>query len=234
MTTETAQYKWDEPDDAAAPRVPRDVVDIVYRIHCRAVPMDHAYLLSQALCRALPWLVEEPSAGPHIIHGADSGNGWYRPEGGNELLYLTRRAKLELRIPAHRYEDSERLTGTVLDLGGNPLDVGEASLRPLSDLTTLYSRYVISSQAEGEGGFLERIGRELHGMGIAARRLVPGRSNWLYHPDGPLLTRSLMLDDLRFDDAVRLQERGLGLGRILGCGLFIPHKAIKVTANQDD
>jgi len=39
-------------------------------------------------------------------------------------------------------------------------------------------------------------------------------------------TRSLMLADLTVEEAVKLQQQGLGADRKLGCGLFIPHKGI--------
>jgi CRISPR/Cas system CSM-associated protein Csm4 (group 5 of RAMP superfamily) len=35
-----------------------------------------------------------------------------------------------------------------------------------------------------------------------------------------------MLADLAVEESVRLQQRGLGPGRTLGCGLFLPHKDI--------
>jgi hypothetical protein len=43
-----------------------------------------------------------------------------------------------------------------------------------------------------------------------------------------LLTRSLLVADLSFDDAVTLQQRGVGekAYKKLGCGLFIAHKTV--------
>jgi CRISPR/Cas system CSM-associated protein Csm4 (group 5 of RAMP superfamily) len=45
-------------------------------------------------------------------------------------------------------------------------------------------------------------------------------------PDRKIQARSLMLADLAVEESVRLQQRGLGPGRTLGCGLFLPHKDI--------
>jgi CRISPR-associated protein Cas6 len=225
---------WQEDEDREhTPKVPEDIVDMVYRIRCRAVPMDHAYLLSEAIQQAMPWFGEEPSAGLHIIHGADSGNGWYRPQGASDLVYLTRRTRLELRIPAHRIDDARELTGKVLDIAGHPMEIGDAETRPLSDITTLYARYVLDQQEQDEQRFLSRVAEQLKRMSIRAKRMLPGRANLLSHPDGPLYTRSLMLADLSFEDAVRLQERGVGEGRKMGCGLFLPHKSIHRQASPD-
>jgi hypothetical protein len=35
-----------------------------------------------------------------------------------------------------------------------------------------------------------------------------------------------MVADLEAEESVALQQQGLGQGRMLGCGLFVPHKGI--------
>ena len=37
---------------------------------------------------------------------------------------------------------------------------------------------------------------------------------------------ALMLHGLKRAESVAIQESGLGLHRLLGCGIFIPHKSI--------
>jgi hypothetical protein len=36
-----------------------------------------------------------------------------------------------------------------------------------------------------------------------------------------------MLADLEVEEAVALQQQGIGRHKTMGCGLFIPHKGIK-------
>ena len=91
--------------------VPDDVVDVAFNIVCRSLPVDHAYALSQAIIQALPWFAEESGAGLHPIHVADSGNGWMRPENPSDLLYLSKRTKLVLRLPHARAQDAKALSG---------------------------------------------------------------------------------------------------------------------------
>ena len=69
-------------DDRKEPvfQVPDDIVDVSFAIKCPTIPLDHAHALSAELLEALPWLREERGAGVHLIHGAASGNGWFRPE----------------------------------------------------------------------------------------------------------------------------------------------------------
>jgi CRISPR-associated protein Cas6 len=227
---------WQEKTDRAAYVVPDDVVDMLFRVSCPRLPLDHAWPLRDALFSHLPWLADEPLAGIHLIHGAESGNGWERPSDPDaDVLHLPRRARMALRLPRGRLEDARRLTGATLDIAGFPLTVGETSLRPLSALTTVFARYVAGDEGE-EQAFLDSCFRQLRDMSITVRKLLCGRGHDLRTPDRPIRTRSLMLADLEIADAVRLQQRGLGPHRTLGCGLFLAHKSVRAvnpTAGDD-
>jgi hypothetical protein len=61
---------------------------------------------------------------------------------------------------------------------------------------------------------------------IPVRKLMCGRSHLIRTPEVEIHTRAVMVADLDPEHAVVLQERGVGPGRKLGCGLFIPHKGI--------
>lgn len=218
---------WEEDVDTATAGVPDAVVDLVFQMNCRTLPVDHAYRLSQAVQALLPWFSTVPAAGLHLIHGADSGNGWYRPEaGGEDLLYLSRRTRFVLRLPRERVEDARALSGQVLNIDGHALALGEASVRPLAASGTIYARYVVGRREDSEAAFLERVAGELRSMGIRFKKVLCGRSHTLATPDGEVFTRSVMLADLSLDDSFKLQQLGLGAGRKLGCGLFIPHKSL--------
>ena len=224
---------WQEEQQEGSSRESKRVVDIVYRIQCRMLPMDHAHTLSEAIHAALPWFDEERDAGLHLIHGADSGNGWSRPEGADELLLLSRRTRLQLRIPIERLDDALALNGQSLDVGGYELVVGEGSSRPLNPNSTLYARYMIQDPEHGEEQFMARVVAALRDLGVRPKKMLPGRSHRIAHPEGDLLTRSLMVADLDDDDAIRLLERGLGPGRKMGLGLFVAHKSIKPNEPED-
>lgn len=226
---------WQEERDEDKPyQVPDDIVDINYRITARTLPLDHAHALSSALLEALPWLAEEEAAGIHLIHGAESGNGWYRPEDvSNELLHLSRRARMSLRIPKSRQADAEALVGQTLDIDGYSLEVGESSLRMLSPLPTLFSRHVMTDPGLSEAEFLEWAAAQIKSLGIPVRKLMAGKSHAFQTPDGILHTRSLMIADLEPEPAVMLQQKGIGEGRKIGCGLFIPHKGIKAVKDTN-
>jgi CRISPR-associated protein Cas6 len=218
--------QWDQDVAPANDNAPEDVVDAVFGVSGRTLPVDHAYALSQAVQRALPWFGDEPLAGLHLIHGADSGNGWWRPGEPQALLHLSRRTKLTLRIPAARVADAGALLGRTLDVDGSALSVVKLAIRPLSRITTLFARCVAVSPGDDEGEFLRAAAAELDALGIGRRKMLCGLTTSITTPAGALRACSRMLADLVAGDSVLLQRRGLGPHRRLGCGLFIPHKDI--------
>ncbi len=218
---------WQEETKHENFHVPDEVVDVAFQISCRTLPVDHAWALSQAVCAVLPWVADEPGAGVHTIHVADSGNGWMRPEGGAELLYLSRRTKLMVRVPRHRVEDARQLTGRTLDVAGNALTVENAVLKPLAAITTVFARYVASAAGEDESAFLEATVRELNALGVRPKKMLCGIEKTIVTPVETVRTRSLMIAELTLEESMQLQQRGLGRLRHLGCGLFLPHKDIK-------
>ncbi|MGB5261897.1 MAG: type I-MYXAN CRISPR-associated protein Cas6/Cmx6 [Gammaproteobacteria bacterium] len=214
--------------------VPDDVVDLAFKFSGSTLPLDHAHGLSRELLSVLPWLAEEAHAGIHLIHGATSGNGWYRPEDpATELLHLSRRCRMRLRVPNHRLDDARELTGKTLDVDGHVIEVGEATVFRLSSLSTLFARHVITDAAVDENEFLEQATRQLHALDIPCRKMLGGITHTMQFPDGPVHTRSLMVAELQPEQSVRLQQVGLGPGRSFGCGLFLPHKGIKPVKSDD-
>jgi len=219
---------WVEEEERDTPFVvPDDVVDVAFAIRCRALPVDHAAALSRAVAEALPWFADEPRAGLHLIHVAESGNGWERPEGGGAQLYPSRRTKLTLRVPRERSDDALTLAGRTLDVGGAALEVGEGRVRRLSDTDALYARHVVVAPNQDEEAFLDESARRLHAMGIRFKKLLCGRAHTFEIDGETVYARSLFVADLDRAAAIRLQEEGLGCCRTLGFGLFIPHKSIK-------
>ncbi|MBI2320368.1 MAG: type I-MYXAN CRISPR-associated protein Cas6/Cmx6 [Betaproteobacteria bacterium] len=217
---------WEENTPAEEPVVPDTVVDAVFGISCRTLPVDHAYALSQAIQRALPWFANEAGAGLHIIHVAGSGNGWQRPADPRALLHLSRRTKLALRIPKQRIAAANALIGQTLDVDGHALHVDEITLRPLSRITTLFSRYVLITTVDDEEGFLEAAAGQLGTLGVRPRKMLCGLTTPIATPARTLQARSLMIAGLSPGESVLLQQQGLGSERKLGCGVFLPHKDI--------
>jgi CRISPR-associated protein Cas6 len=203
-----------------------EVLDAVFAIECRSLPVDHAYALSQAVQAALPWFGDEPQAGLHTIHGAASGAGWQRPEGDDAQLQLSRRTRLVLRLPAHRLADAAALSGRTLDVAGSQMRVGRLSARPLLRIASLFSRSVIFAGAADESAFLAVATEALRVLGVEVSTMLCGRDVTLATPGRTYRARSLMLTVATPAQSLALQSQGLGEARKLGCGVFIPHKDV--------
>ncbi len=206
--------------------IPDDVVDVVFGIACRALPVDHLHGLSEALCSVLPWFAEERQAGLHPVHVADSGNGWMRPEDPDALLYLSARTPLVLRLPRERAEDARVLIGRTLEVCGQALRIERAALRPLVAIQTVFSRYIVAAEGQDEQAFMVQAAADLEKLGIEPKKMMCGRETPVRTAGGAIRTRSLMLAELAPVESVRVQQSGLGPRRHMGCGLFIPHKDI--------
>ncbi len=217
---------WREDDEKEDEfRVPDDVFDLVFRLQGGRLDIDHAWVLSEALKQVLP---ADTCAriGVHGVRLPESGNGWNRPEALDAQIPLSRRTRLIIRV--HR-DDSETVRGISarsLRLGDNRIEVGDASVRRLSPLGTLHARAISCDPAQSEPDFLQDIADRLETMGIDVGKMICGRSGEIRTDGDSIFTRALMIADLKPEESVRLQRQGLGDSRLLGCGLFVPHKGI--------
>ena len=176
---------WQEETNDEQTVIPEDVVDLLFQLDCRTLPVDHAWALHEGVSRVLPWFASEPMAGLHLIHGADSGNGWERPQASGDLLYLSRRTRLILRLPDHRLEQAGSLSGACLDIAGHRMDIGRAKPRPLSLTTILYSRYVVAEGEQGEDEFIAWAVDQLQGLRLEIQESPVRQAVGISHPERP-------------------------------------------------
>ena len=210
--------------------VPDDIVDVNFRIQCTHLPLDHAYDLSTAILDALPWAKDEELFGIHLIHGAESGNGWIRPSEPSDFIYPSRRTLFSLRTPKEHTEKVKQLAGRTIIVGDIPLELSKPSIRLLSKITTLFSRHMLAKNTEDEEAFLTEVVRLLEQKNIRPKKMMSGRETTLRLPQGNRIARSIMIDGIEVSESIRLQQEGLGPGRKVGCGIFLPHKGIDPVA----
>ena len=228
---------WEEDNKKAGFEVDDSVVDLLFNIECRELPVDHIYKLSQAIHEALPDHTEE-DVGIHPVHLAGSQNGWERPdESLGQHLILSKRTKLILRVrKEHQQDIIDKLHNTTVDIDGFEMTIKKPKARKLSKDSTIFSRAIVCSEEETEDEmqFLKRMQQELALMGIPIKKALCGKTSQFKTPNGPVLTRSLMLADMKPEDSVKLQQTGIGPHRDMGCGIFLPHKGIDAVGESTD
>ncbi len=224
---------WQEKETTDVYRVPTDVVDVCFKVRCSRLPVDHAYALCTSISERLPWIGREFGTGIHLMHGAESGNGWFRPPSG-DYLELSRRSRLRIRVSRDRRQDVAALTGERLRVADCIIEVGEATEKLLTPTAVVFSRYVAMTGDEAEDAFMHRCAEELGSLGIRARKMLCGKPLSFSMPDGDLATRSLMIADLDPEQSVVLQQAGIGGSREFGMGLVHPHKGIEAVYRDRD
>lgn len=197
------------------PAVDQDpVVEAVFPLEGKALPRDHAQALQQALAERLPWLRSDEGVGIHplkLVSGPES------------LALLSQRTRLIVRVNANRLDALQALVDVQLDVAGHALRLGAVHLRALQPLATLYAYRVAASSAD-ESAFMQAMEAELAALAIAGERVCGKRQSM--QVDGlEMTTFSMMLHGLVPEQSLRLQQHGLGPHRLLGCGLFVPHKS---------
>ncbi|MDA9982644.1 type I-MYXAN CRISPR-associated protein Cas6/Cmx6 [Gammaproteobacteria bacterium] len=226
---------WQETERPDEHKFSARVVDIAFRMECPCLPTDHSWSLCKSIENYLPWFADEEYTGIHAIHGAESNNGWTRPnEAEGALIHLSKRVKLVLRIPGERLSQCATMSGKTLTVAGNSMKLGRYTTRTINPTATLFARRIVTHADENEEAFLQRALSELTDMNVTVPKLLPGRTSRIKTPDRHLVARSLLLADLSFEDSIRIQESGLGESRNLGCGLFVPHKSITAVKQFSD
>lgn len=222
---------WEEEEDKSLPYVvPDAIIDLSFSIKCKSLPLDHAWKLSEQIITHLPWLKDHETAAIHQIHVAESNNGWLRPETDQDdaLLYPSRRTKLTLRIPLDKLDDAQKLSGKTIEFDNTKLVIGSSKKKLLTNSSVIFSRYTIDLDSDNENDFLSNMAQEIYQKtNFKVKKMLCGKENIIKTPGNNLLTRHLMIADLDSESSIKLQQLGLGTGKHLGCGIFLPHKGIK-------
>ena len=192
---------------------PPAMTDIAFAMQGDFAPTGYERPLLQALVSVLPWLAEEPLAGVLPLRGTQHDQG----------IWLPRRTKLVLRLPVSRIGEAHALSGQRLALGKTSLLIEAGEIRPHKGHPTLHARLVTSALDETE--FMAFVEAELSHMGITGQCLC-GKHRTLRDGDRTLRGYSLVVHHLKPDQSLLLQGLGMGEARPLGCGIFMPFKAI--------
>ena len=205
------------PEDKPEEYTPH-MIDLQFDLVGATIPADNAQLLADAIHRVLPWLGEYAGAGFQHLKGAETNSG-------DTTLNINRRTKLFIRAPKVRVDDMQQLCGQSFDLAGHPLQIGNFKTRAFSPFGNIYAHFVDTGSV-GEEQFVQDVMRELDGHFKIRCGFICGKQQTLQSVSGPLYGYSLMLHDVPPHKSLQIQDEGMGRNRLLGCGIFIPHKSI--------
>lgn len=189
------------------------MIDAVFDIQGDRLPATYPFALWKELTRHLPQLSEDDTVGVLPLRTASVAQ---------EVL-LPKRSKLVLRLPRTLGECVTVLAGEHLDISGYALGIGEMKLREIQPSPTIHAHLVASP--DDEVAFVGELENRLAQMEVNCKWIC-GRRNTLNGADRVIHGYSLVIHDLKPEDSLQLQYKGLGADRHLGCGVFVPYKVI--------
>lgn len=189
-------------------------VDLAFALQGRTLARNHALALRDALCAVWPALALTPQAGIHPLKLV---------AGAGPQAWLAARTRLLLRVPPTLAQQMIETGPVELQVGEDSLRLDAPHIRPLLPHTTLYAYHVVSDDAD-ETKLGNLVDATLAQWGVHAQR-VCGQYHQRPLAQQTLHAFSLMLHGLNPADSLRVQQHGLGPHRLLGCGLFVPHKS---------
>lgn len=197
------------------------MIDLSFEIAGDRIPLDHGYALFSALSRVAPKLHGNRDVGVHPIRGARLGP---------RVLTLVAGSRLRLRLRPEDLVSYIGLAGACLDLEGHELRVGIPRVDQLVPAAALASRLVTIKGMREVESFRSAVRRHLDEAAIAASPVLSpapdegGPARRVLRIKGRRVVGfSLRVAGLTADESLRLQERGLGGRRRMGCGLFVPY-----------
>lgn len=208
-------------------------IDVAFRIIGTEIPADHSYALYSSLSRQFPHLHEAEWLCVHRIYGVPSGT---------RTLLLTRKSRLQLRLPSEYLPAILPLAGRRVSLVADKqefnLRLGVPEVYALKPSPSLFSSCVVIKLSALEGQnrhpdremYLSAAKAKLNEHGIDGRLWIDDQRDSrgrelsrrsLKIKDRVVVGYAMRVTDLNDEDSLRLQEIGLGGRRRLGAGIFI-------------
>lgn len=198
-------------------------IDVVWPFSSgQTIALDHGYSLFGALCRVLPALHQDKGVSVAPVTGQ-----WVAPQ----VLRLTPRSRLRIRVDAERADEFAALDGAVIEVDRHLLRLGKHTYAPLAPAADLTARSVVirsGSIPHSGGEFWTPLARQLavivrrqDRVRVEVGRRVVTRVN-------AAITVGYQVDlhGLAPDDSLRVQSLGVGGRGHFGCGVFVPANAV--------
>ncbi|MBT7543516.1 MAG: type I-MYXAN CRISPR-associated protein Cas6/Cmx6 [Gammaproteobacteria bacterium] len=220
---------WEEDNTDEVKKIEDKIIDVSFRVDCNKISADHAYDLFEAVSSKLPIINDIDNLAIHSVYGAESGAGWERPE---TEIYLSKRTRFCIRTPVEYAEKVFSLDKQTLKVGEYEMKLSKPNIKKLIITDTLFCRTVVVEHNKNEDEFLEDVKKSLNLMKINVKKMLCGKEHLIKTPKKILVGKTLLITDLGKLESIKIQELGIGLGKLYGCGIFLPHKSIAPVANE--
>ena len=118
----------------------------------------------------------------------------------------------------------------MLKIGKYEMTLSRPSTKNLIITDTLFCRTVVVENNANEEEFLQEVNSSLISMGINVKKMLCGKEHFIKIPNKTLIGKTLLITDLEKKDSIKIQQLGIGIGKLYGCGIFLPHKSIAPVA----
>lgn len=198
--------------------VNRIYVELSFSITGQSLPADHGYGLYSAIAHICPFIHECDGISIQTIVGIPDRKG---------KIYLAERSNLRIRILMDYVPLIYPLAGKMLEIGGHKIQLGIPQLFMLSSASSLRARLVVIKNHEQPDSFLEAAKLQLAALGISGTLSIPlNERGEADRKTIKIKTYSIVgfgveVSDLSDEDTLKLQIKGLGGKRRMGCGVFV-------------
>lgn len=190
-----------------------EMIDVVFDLRGETLPASYPFALWAELVRSVPELAGNEHVNVLPLRTAEN----------NELVLLSKRTKLVLRIPASLTQAAAALTGAQLNISGSSLSLGAMKTREIQAHPTLHAQ--LAAGVDDELEFMESVRARFSALQISANTIC-GKHRTLSDGRQSISGYSLVVHDLKPEASILLQCAGMGEGRQFGCGIFMPYKVI--------
>ena len=112
------------------------------------------------------------------------------------------------------------------------MKLSKPNIKKLIITDTLFCRAVVVEHNKNEDEFLEDVKKSLNLMKINVKKMLCGKEHLIKTPKKILVGKTLLITDLEKLESIKIQELGIGIGKLYGCGIFLPYKSIAPVASE--
>jgi CRISPR-associated protein Cas6 len=202
------------------------IINLVFPVKGTTLHADHNHRLLGSLSQKIPQIHTLDGLAINTISGIPDKQG---------KITLTQNSKLYLRLPVEAIALVYPLAGQTLTIGDDQIQLGNPELQTLQPCESLKARLATIKGYTEPMSFLEAANRQLQTLEIEANIGIPATDEGepkrltlkINKPDQKrsytIVGFSVVVSDLSEEDSIKLQIKGLGGKRRLGCGFFYPN-----------